>query len=126
MRARLVVNERNDPLVVIWITQIMPDKTQVPYDFEGATVEYFQKEDSLDLDGAALYSTVAGSIVVAAAPPWDAKGIPIVSLTQRNRITVQMSSANLVGPDVKFFRVDAIKNSKRETVIKGSLVIESI
>lgn len=120
------VNERNDPQVTVWINVLNPDKTVVPYDFTGAAIEFYLKVDTSDVDGSPICSTGLNTILIDTGSPWDENGVPIVSSSAKNRINILIPNSALPTGTTKFYRVDAIKSGKRETVIKGPFVIEDI
>lgn len=123
---KITVRERNDPQVTIWIGVLKPDRSVIPYDFTGAAVEFYMKDDASDADGDPVCSTLDNTVLIDSGAPWDARGVPIVDRTEKNRINVMLSAGDLVAARTFYYRVDAIKAGKRETVISGPLVIENV
>ncbi|HEU0145119.1 MAG TPA: hypothetical protein VFQ47_10070 [Nitrososphaera sp.] len=129
MSTKIEVFEKNDPLLTLWVLYVKPDKSMAPYDLTGATLEFYQKADPTDADSAPLYTSTGGgtpAIVLLEAPPLNNSGVPITGATERNAFTVQMSSTNLANAGTQFYRVDAIKSAKRQTIMEGPLVIKNV
>jgi hypothetical protein len=109
------VTENNDALVLVEVTTLS-DAGEVAYDFTGVDdILFWGKlgKATDDADAFAKYSVGGGEIAVI--PP-----------ATNGQLTMQMLAADLAIPGVFRYHIDAVKNSRVETVMAGAFVIQDV
>jgi len=107
------VAENNDAFIIVAITTISSLGEQ-PYDLTGVSdiIFYGKKGKAVsDAYAFATYSMTGGQILVIPPPT-------------NGQISIQMSKADLLQPQVARYHIDVIKNTLTETVMAGAFVIQ--
>lgn len=113
----IVVYERNDPLLSFAITTVSSTGVVSPFDFTGSTLEFYVKSTPRDPDTSAL----ATYLSTGTNPPI------VVTNATGGLCTVLASSANAtLNPGVFYYRLDAIKATRRTTVLSGAWKVVNI
>jgi hypothetical protein len=120
----IVVMERNDTLLKFRLVNLLPDGGTLPYTLEGApTIEFYVKDDPSATDptanagdGTPFKQTTGLTIVADGTAPG----------ATYSELNVQLAAGNVPLPKTRYYRLDVIKASKRETVKKGLFKVENV
>jgi hypothetical protein len=108
----ITVAQGNDPLLDIYLTVA---GSTTAYDLTGATMTFYVKTDPTQSDGSATgtYTSGGGEITV-------------VGSASEGHLTVQMSSTHLTNAGTYWYKLDSVKNTKKETVMYGPLIVVDV
>lgn len=117
-RVNLSFIEGNDPDVTFTLQKKAADGTLTVVDLTGATVELYIKTDVRKTDADATtvkYSTSTTPTRIAIQSPATA-----------GKVDVFFLSVDIGGAGEKSYRLDVIKNSRRQTYAHGKLTKENV
>ena len=109
------VYERNDPLVTFTIqNRNLITGVKTPYDLTGSTLECYVKTSPTTADTIIIAKYVSGS------------GCTITDAVN-GVLTVQFLSTDAtLAPGTYFYRIDALKTSRRNTLAQGPFIVVNI